>query len=581
MQIFVKLIASLWRHIDSLRKTQVYLLLLLVILASFAELISFGVVIPFLGVLADPDRFFELGWVQPFINFFGLSQARQLLLPVSLVFVSAVVLSNAIRIILIWTQTRIGHALGEDLSLKIYRNLLYQPLRVHFSRNSGVIINAITSKSHQIVGHVLMPALNLVGSVVILISIIVAMMAINPVVAAFCFFAFVVIYGCILLFSKKRLYRNSFIINSRTDEVLNVLQKGIGGIRDILLEGNQSAYCEFYRKADRALRRAIAENSIIGNVPRYFIEAYGVCLIAGSAFYLVNSKQEITSVIPILGSMVLAAQRMLPILQQCYSSLVQMKGAQIILLEILDLLNQPPPAYACLPKPTPISFLQTIQLRDLSYRYGSDLPWALRDVQLDIPKGSRLGIIGKTGSGKSTLLDIIMGLIEPERGKLLIDGVPITAENNRSWQRHLAHVPQMIFLADTTIAGNIAFGVAPQDIDVNLLRESATKACIAEMIESMPEKYATLVGESGVRLSGGQRQRIGIARALYKKADVIVFDEATSALDSETEREVMSAIENLGDHITLLIVAHRVATLEKCTHFIEVSEACIRPLKEI
>jgi ATP-binding cassette subfamily B protein len=294
------------------------------------------------------------------------------------------------------------------------------------------------------------------------------------------------------------------------------------------------------------------------------------------AFYLVTRSSGILAAIPVLGALALAAQRMLPTLQQSYANLVSMRGSQILLADALDLLDQPLPVYARLPAPTPIPFQHSIRLQNLSFRYSSDLPWVLKDIQLDIPKGSRVGFIGTTGSGKSTLLDVLMALVDPEKGALLIDGVPITAENHRSWQRHLAHVPQMIFLADTTIAENIAFGVPFEDIDMELVRQSARKACIDEMIESMPKKYSTLVGERGVRLSGGQRQRIGIARALYKQADVIVFDEATSALDNETEREVMQAIENLGDHLTILIVAHRVTTLAKCTQIVELAEGVVQ-----
>ena len=320
----------------------------------------------------------------------------------------------------------------------------------------------------------------------------------------------------------------------------------------------------------------MAYNHIMGLAPRYLVEGLGICLMAGLAFYLLTRSSGILAAIPVLGALALAAQRMLPTLQLSYANLVSMRGAQILLADTLDLLDQPLPAYARLSASTPIPFQQSIRLQNLSFRYGSNLPWVIKDIQLDIPKGSRVGFIGTTGSGKSTLLDVIMALVDPEKGALLIDGVCINAENYRSWQRHLAHVPQMIFLADTTIAENIAFGVPLEDIDMDLVRESARKACISEMIESMPKKYSTIVGERGVRLSGGQRQRIGIAKALYKQADVIVFDEATSALDNETEREVMQAIENLGDHLTILIVAHRVTTLAKCTQIVELAEGSIQ-----
>jgi ABC-type multidrug transport system fused ATPase/permease subunit len=570
------LLCRLWGHISSRRRVQLFFLLILIILASFAEVISLGAVVPFLGVLTDPERVFRLPALQPLIHGLGFTEPKQLLLPVCLAFVIAAIVSNAIRLVLVWAQTRLGHALGADFSIQVYRNTLFQPYSVHVARNSSEIIAAISSKAHQVVAFILLPILALFSSTFILLSILLGMFLIDPLVASVSFAGFGVIYSLILAITKKQLARNSKLISKESSQVLKALQEGLGGIRDILLDGTQKVYCEIYREADFKLRRAMAYNHIMGLAPRYLVEGLGICLMAGLAFYLVTRSSGILAAIPVLGALALAAQRMLPTLQLCYANLVSMRGAQILLADTLDLLDQPLPAYARLSAPTPIPFQQSIRLQNLSFRYGSDLPWVLKDIQLDIPKGSRVGFIGTTGSGKSTLLDVLMALVDPEKGAVLIDGVPITAENHRSWQRHLAHVPQMIFLADTTIAENIAFGVPLEDIDMDLVRESARKACIAEMIESIPKKYSTLVGERGVRLSGGQRQRIGIARALYKQADVIVFDEATSALDNETEREVMQAIENLGDHLTILIVAHRVTTLAKCTQIVELAEGAVQ-----
>ena len=203
-------------------------------------------------------------------------------------------------------------------------------------------------------------------------------------------------------------------------------------------------------------------------------------------------------------------------------------------------------------------------------------PLVLNNLNLTIQKGSRIGFIGVTGSGKSTLLDIIMGLLQPTEGTIEIDALPLTTSNNRAWQAHIAHVPQAIFLADSTIEDNIAFGVPKDKIDKTRVKQAARQAQVADIIESWPKKYQTYVGERGIRLSGGQRQRIGIARALYKQADVIIFDEATSALDNETEQAVMHAIESLGDNLTILIIAHRLTTLKKCTQIVEMGDGGIK-----
>jgi ATP-binding cassette subfamily B protein len=253
-----------------------------------------------------------------------------------------------------------------------------------------------------------------------------------------------------------------------------------------------------------------------------------------------------------------------------------MRGGQDFLDEALNLLDQPLPAHADEPPPPPIPFNSSIVLNNLAFRYNKTAPWVLKDgLSLRIRKGSQVGLIGQTGSGKSTLLDIVMGLLQPTSGSLEIDGLKVTEQNHRSWQMRIAHVPQAIYLADISIEENIAFGVPLEKIDHARVRQAAQKAQIAETIESWNYRYSTLVGERGVKLSGGQRQRIGIARALYKQADVLVFDEATNALDNDTESAMMEAIESLGNEITILIVAHRLSTLANCEQIVELLDGKI------
>jgi ATP-binding cassette subfamily B protein len=222
-----------------------------------------------------------------------------------------------------------------------------------------------------------------------------------------------------------------------------------------------------------------------------------------------------------------------------------------------------------------INFNRGIKFDKVSFRYKTGSQNVLQHLTLSIPKGERVGIIGATGSGKSTMIDILMGLLEPTSGSLKVDEQAITKKNVLSWQRRIAHVPQAIFLSDTTIAENIAFGIDRKDIDFDRLRDVAHKAQLQDVIDKLPNQYNTLVGERGVRLSGGQRQRIGIARALYKNADILVFDEATSALDNKTEESVMKPIEALGNEITVIMIAHRITTLKKCTKIIELADGKI------
>jgi ATP-binding cassette subfamily B protein len=263
-------------------------------------------------------------------------------------------------------------------------------------------------------------------------------------------------------------------------------------------------------------------------------------------------------------------------MQQAYASWSSIRAGQTSLQDTLDLLDQPLPSYAGQPIPKPIKFNKAIRLNQLGFSYDQNKSYVLKQINLSILKGSRVGFIGATGSGKTTLLDIVMGLLQPSEGCLEIDGEVITPANQRAWQTHIAHVPQAIYLADSTIEENIAFGVPKEKIDFERVRHAAHKAQVAEVIDSWPLGYQTLVGERGICLSGGQRQRIGIARALYKQADVIIFDEATSALDSETEQAVMHAIDALSNELTLFIIAHRLTTLKSCNLIVELGGGSIK-----
>jgi len=293
------------------------------------------------------------------------------------------------------------------------------------------------------------------------------------------------------------------------------------------------------------------------------------------ALVMTYRADGIVGAIPVLGTLALGAQKLLPILQTIYASWTSMQGDQASLRDALDLLDQPMPKYSLQASPDIVSFKHDIVLDNISFRYTSQAPWIFQDLNLRIHKGERIGFIGSTGCGKSTLLDIVMSLLQPIDGRLIIDNLPLGLKHQRAWQSHIAHVPQTIFLADATIAENIAFGVPKDEIDLDRVRDSAQKAQISVTIKSWDNQYDTKVGERGIRLSGGQRQRIGIARAFYKQADVIILDEATSALDCNTEQGVMQAIDSMGKDITVLIVAHRLSTLKSCDLVVELSEGQI------
>ena len=572
----LKLLATLWRHIEPRRRKQFGLLLALAIVSAFAEVVSIGAVVPFLAALTAPERLFEYSVLQPFIEFMEINSPSELLLPMTLLFGSAAVMAGGIRLLLIWASTHLSFITGADIGLRIYRRTLYQPYSVHVARNSSEVINGITRKADSVINQTILPILNCVSYGVILLSILTILVAISPIVALGSFGSFGSFYVCIMLWNRKSLQKYSQGVAVESTRVVKALQEGLGGIRDVLIDGSQPVYSNVFQRSDRSLRKSQANIVFIGSSPRFVLEALGMVGMATLAYFLVLQPGGIDDAIPILGGLAVGAQRLLPALQGMYGGWVNMKGGKESLRDALDLLEQPLPEYAGQARPDPIPFTDLLELQNVSFRYGQHEPWALQNINLQIEKGQRLGIMGASGGGKSTLIDIIMGLLVPSSGHIEIDGQLMGDENTRAWQAHIAHVPQNIYLSDASIKENIAFGIPVEKINNTRVHEAARKASLSAIIDKMEGRYETNVGEQGARLSGGQRQRIGIARALYKNADVLIFDEATSALDGGTESEVMSALDGLDADLTILIIAHRLTTLAGCDKIVEISNGSIR-----
>jgi len=352
---------------------------------------------------------------------------------------------------------------------------------------------------------------------------------------------------------------------------MKILQEALGGIRDIIINGNQQFYRSIFWRADLVFRKSLGNTLFITNSPRYFMETFGVLLIVLLAYILsTQGEKSFADGIPVLGALALGAQRLLPVMQLLYNSWGNIKGTHFVLKEVLGFLNLNDTKTMSVINDD-CTFEKNIRLKDVSFGYDENSLPAINNINLDIKKGDCIGIIGKTGSGKSTLIDIMMGLLDPTHGTLEVDESVITSSNRRAWQSRIAHVPQNIYLSDSTIEENIAFGIPVEEIDSSLVRRAAISANIDSVVNEWPLKYKTILGERGIRLSGGQRQRIGIARALYKQADVLFLDEATSSVDTTTEASIMKAIEELSNDVTLIIIAHRITTLKNCSRIIELT----------
>ena len=501
----------LWHHLRRRRRRQFLLLLFLMVVAAFAEIMSLGAILPFIGILTAPELVWENSIVQDFAGFLGITSPDDLILPLTLVFVAATVFAGLARLLLLWTETRLAYSTAADLGIEVYRRTLYQPYPVHVARSTSEIIAGIF-KVNEVIGGALVPVPRLISSLVLVVAITTALFVVDPTIALIGLLGSASSYGAITWLSRDRLRRNSVRIALEQTQLIKSVQEGLGGIRDVLLNGTQQVFSDMYGRSDGPMRRAQADNNFISASPRLLLEALAMVLIAGLAYFISLRDGGVATALPVLAALTLGAQRMLPALQQVYDSWTRMAGSRAAILDVMVLLDQPLPTEAFQPDPEPLDFDRAIRFEGVSFRYVDDGPWVLKGVDLTIPKGWRVGFVGSTGSGKSTTLDLVMGLLEPTEGRVLVDGERVEGTRLRAWQRSIAHVPQFIFLSDSTWMANIAFGVEPDGIDMDRVQKAAKQAQIAEFIESDPEGYGATIGERGIRLSGGQRQRIGIDR---------------------------------------------------------------------
>lgn len=566
---YAKTAHVLLQRMPTRRYRQLAVLAALTIVASIAELLTISAALPFLAVLADPERLFTAPQISFAVDFLGAREPRDLIAPLCLIFAAAILISGCLRLALVWMQTRLSHLIGVDLAVDMLERTLHQPYRVHAARNSSRTITVINAKSVRLVTGFILPILQILSSFTLITIVLFTLISFFPVVALTLMAGLLTIYIMTGLFLRRPISRNGEIIAVEMPKSMQALQEGLGGIRDILLEGSQKLHIERFKQAIRRQRLATGSNTVMGIAPRYVLETVGILVLIVVAYSMANRSEGLQTALPILGAVALGAQRLLPVTQLAYNAWSQIKGADAVMAECLTYLTQTKPEDSA-KNPEPLPFHDKIRFNGISMRYDGADRLALDDVNLCISRGSRIGIIGTTGSGKSTLADILMGLLEPDTGHMAVDDVIIDASNQRAWQRHIAHVPQTIFLTDASLAENIAFGEEPGHIDRERLHRVIEQAQLTATVADLPDGLDTKVGEQGIRLSGGQRQRIAIARALYREADVIIFDEATSALDSATEARVMEAIGSLDDTLTLVMIAHRLTTLRGCDRIIEV-----------
>ena len=571
-------VVRLYRWMPHARKRQLPLLGVLLAASALADLVTIGSVLPFLtlsfgaGLEAADGPAAGLGAAA--VNVlarFDESARERLFLAATLFLISAAILSAAVNALLVRKSQQFVHGLGHDLARAAYSRVLHQPY-AEFLRGQSANLLSSLDQVQGLVNGLLLPAIQAVQAGVLSFLIAVFLIAIEPVIALILAGFIALFYGATLALTRARLRKLSGDIGDLFRARIASLQAGLGGIRDIMIDGNQKIFIEDFAGKDRPLRRAWAETGFLSTAPRRVIEAVGIVLIVAATLVVAGRPGGAAAAIPTLGALAVGAQKLLPLIQQIYQARSQFATYGRLLANVNEMALGPDPQYgeaganryADAPD-TSLRFSRDVVFEAVSFTYPESAAPALYGVDLAIAKGARLGITGPSGSGKSTLVDLLMGLLLPSSGVLRVDGEPLDDARRQAWKRQIAHVPQSVFLTDASIAANVAFGRGDAEIDPVRVKDALDAAGLADVVAGLPDGIETRAGEYGNLLSGGQRQRIGIARALYKQPVLLILDEATSALDAETERGILDQLERLGPEITIVTISHRLEALSRTT----------------
>ena len=547
------------------RRNLIWLLIMMLMMA-FMDTLGVASVFPFIAVLTNPmiiETNLFLNKIFQVSEIFGVENNQQFFLLLGIFVFLIIVISLVVKVSTSYLQIRFTSMLEYSIGKRLMEKYLNQPYSWFLSHNSNDLIKNILSEVHQIIEVAIYPMAELIAKGMVAIALLGLLFLTDIKLALLISFSIGGIYGSIYYFLRN------FITKIGEERLKNnllryrVVSQAFGSIKDVKVRGSEEVHTKFFSNSSYTYAKSISLAHMTSQLPRYILEGIAFAGIMLLLLYMISQKGSMNNALPIISLYIFAGYRLMPSMQQVYSSFTHLRyiGSSIdnLVNEIKNL-----KAYNLSQDKSILQLNKKITLNNIYYNYPDTPHSTLEDINISISAKSTIGFVGPSGSGKSTTIDIILGLLEPQKGTLEVDGKVITGDNLRSWQRTIGYVPQQIYLIDDTIAANIAFSLDEKEIKQDWVEKACRNANLEEFINELPKKYNTIIGEGGIRLSGGQRQRIGIARALYHNPRVLVLDEATSALDNETEQAVMNAVNKLGKDVTIILIAHRLNTVENC-----------------
>ena len=575
MQTFKKLLFLLSRHERKLAA----LLLIIIIITGLIEMIGVASILPFVAVLTNPilvETNIILKIMFQALSGFGVKTNEEFLFVLGIIVFVLLITSIIFKALTTYLQVRFVQQLEYNIGKQLVEGYLNQSYSWFLSRNSADLGKNILSEVSQVVINGVSPILELVTKGILAILLITLLVTIDPKLALIIGLSLGCVYLLIFYFVSNFLNRSGKERLKNNQLRFTAVSEAFGAIKEIKVGGLEKAYIKNFSNSAQIYARTIASLQTIAQLPRFILEAMtfgGILLIL---IYMMSQTGSFNNSLPIISLYVFAGYRLIPALQEIYSSLTHLTFVRPSInnlysdLKNLKMFNQNQVQEI-------LTFNKSITLNHIHYNYPNTSKSTLKDINLTIPAKSIIGLIGQTGCGKTTIVDIILGILQPQKGTLEIDGKVITEQNLRSWQQLIAYVPQHIYLSDDTVEANIAFGKKTENINQDMLEKASKIANLHQfVVNELPKKYQTIIGERGVRLSGGQRQRIGIARALYRDPKVLILDEATSALDNQTEEAVMNAINDISKDITIILIAHRLNTIKNCDIIFKIDKGSLK-----
>ncbi len=545
-------------------------LLTLNCMGALIETFSIFAIMPFLGVASNPQLIETNRLLSRAYALLGCSSKAQFLIWLGCAVIAVLVVTNMIASYSLWYRTNFCYRVIVGMSDRLFRAYLGQPYVALLQTNSSLLGKDLLNEVYTFYNKALEPLTSMIGRATTMLIVVTAL-AIYDWQAALFVGAFLGggFFGIFLLL-QRRLAQNGEILWRATAARYKIAGEALGGMKEVKLFGCENWYLQRFSLASNELGQAASRSSVFALVPRYAIESIAFSLLVGVVLWTLYSGRSLADILPLIGAYAFAGVRLMPALQIVYSSAATVRNNWGATRRLSELFSRIVPSAVHPPKdpPAPLAFQHGIRFEGVSFQYPKTAAPVIRGLGVEIHARQCIGITGSSGSGKTTVMDLCMGLLTPDEGRILIDGVPLDDATRPAWLRNVGYVPQQIFLIDASIEENIAFGIPRGRIDPSAVRRAASMASLDAYVACLPDGYRTQIGERGVRMSGGQRQRLAIARALYHDPNVLFFDEATSALDGETEAVIVESIQSLALQKTVIIIAHRLTTLRYCQRVI-------------